>query len=97
MPWMSASHARMEVMNMARRTLRRRNSGRIIRLTGARHVCGTARAPLLEAWTDMLAEHQAWGGARNLLAGIAWFHQRERERDGIRITGPFCLGRSDRP
>jgi hypothetical protein len=79
MLWMSACHARI------RRTLRKRNSGGIIRLGCARNdvrgliveyrrfraeaeaalvkdgisITGTARALLLEAWSDMLAEHQA--------------------------------------
>jgi hypothetical protein len=37
MPWMPACHARIEVIDTARRVLLRRNSGRIIRLTSARN------------------------------------------------------------
>jgi hypothetical protein len=37
MPWMEPLHARIEVMDTARRVLHRRNSARIIRLTSARN------------------------------------------------------------
>jgi hypothetical protein len=37
MTWMEPHHARIEVMEVARRILRKRHSGRIIQLTSARN------------------------------------------------------------